>query len=69
MADYKALDSMVVDRAGFALPSNSNAIQLANRPFNATAMRRVPLDLANLNGPMRDANLTPGLTTTNGEVR
>lgn len=61
---FNTISKWVVDRGGFAFTNESNAIQLAHRPFSATADCRVPHELANLNGPMRDANLTPALTTT-----
>ena len=50
----------VVDRAGFCYLRNTNALPLDNRLKPQTGFRAVQGQLANHNGPMRDANLSTG---------
>ena len=57
---FNALAKLVVDRGGKLLPGFYNALVWRTNLIRPTAACRVPPELANQNGPMRDANLCTG---------
>lgn len=69
MRIFNALGKGVVDRAGKPLPGLSNALVWRTTPIRLTAVCRVPHELANLNGPARDANLCTGPKQNEVRVR
>jgi len=69
MLKTNALETLVVDRAGFALPNEINSLSLANGVFQLADCCGVPSDLANLFGPMRDWRLSTGLAHNAKDAR